>query len=253
MKHKINQMNIQFLGTGGAFDLEYGNSSAIINQDGENILIDCGFSVFPQLVKTGLIEHIDKILITHLHDDHVGGLSSLVLYYYYKLNLGKVKILVPNQLFKNEILNFLKSTTVYPEKYVSFSFLDKSENIKYINTSNKHIKGMTSFGYVFFDSGNTIVYSGDIASADTIFDWLKEGNINQATVFHDVCFNYNGVHAFYKDLIPYLHKYKIFGYHCNPEQNVADNPIPLVANHKEFLFSCKDNLKESKLVISKRA
>jgi ribonuclease BN (tRNA processing enzyme) len=246
-------MDIQFLGTGGAFDLEFGNSSAIINLDGENILIDCGFSVFPKLVKTGLIEYLDKILITHLHDDHVGGLSSLILYYYYKLNLGKVEILVPNHSFKNEILNFLRSTTVYPEKYVTFSLLDKHEKIKCIDTSGQHIDGMTSFGYAFFELENTIVYSGDIANADAIFEWLKKHYINNATIFHDICFHYNGVHTFYKDLIPYLDRYQIFGYHCNPKFNVTDNPIPLVANQKKLLYATDKNIKDSNLLISKRA
>ncbi len=249
-------MDIKFLGTGGAFDVELGNSSAIVQVGGENILIDCGFSIFPKLIKTELIKQLDKILITHLHDDHVGGLSSLILYYYFKLNLGKVEILFPNEKFKDELYSFLKATTVFPEKYVEFSPLSKCKNIQCIDTSGEHVDGMTSFGYAFFESDQAIVYSGDIGNADTIFEWLKKHKVNKPTIFHDLCFHYDGVHAFYKDLIPYSKDYKILGYHCNPKENRADNPITLVASQKEYIFelgNSENTLKDSKFFIYKRA
>lgn len=229
-------MNIQFLGTGGAFDVEFGNSSAVVNIDNENILIDCGFSIFPKLVSTGTVNQINKILITHLHDDHVGGLSSLILYYYFKLNLGRLKILYPTDALKKEIINFLKCTTGNPEKYVEFINLKEVNNIQYIDTTGQHIENMLSYGYVFLNKKESIIYSGDIANSDTIFGWLTKNRIQNPIVFHDVSFTHDGVHTFYKDLIPYVKDYKVFGYHCNPNKNPKDNPIPLVINEEKYIW-----------------
>ena len=71
-------MELKFLGTGGAFDWECGNSSALVSFKGETILIDCGCVVYQQLCRLNLIDKIDAILITHFHDDHVGSLSSIL-------------------------------------------------------------------------------------------------------------------------------------------------------------------------------
>src|SRR4030095_1587723 len=67
-------MLLQFLGTGGAFNPEYGNSAALIRCNGKSILIDCGFTVFAKLKEFNLFNQIDYILITHLHNDHTGSL-----------------------------------------------------------------------------------------------------------------------------------------------------------------------------------
>jgi hypothetical protein len=249
-------MKIQFLGTGGAFDINYGNSSAILTRNNENILIDCGFTVFPILVQAGLVNQINKVVITHLHDDHVGGLSSLILYYYFKLNLGKLTILYPNENFKNELLNFLKCTTGDPEKYADFVPLTEVNYISPIDTTGEHIENMISFGYAFSESNETNVYSGDLANGNLIFKWLETNQIEIATVFHDICFKFDGVHTFYKDLLPHTKKHRIFGYHCDPENNVKDNNIPLVANSPQFLWKktkWEDKIKDVEFIVSRSA
>ena len=249
-------MRIQFLGTGGAFDINYGNSSAILTRANENILIDCGFTVFPFLVKEGLVNQINKVVITHLHDDHVGGLSSLILYYYFKLHLGRITIVYPNKTFKRELLNFLKCTTGEPEKYANFVHIDEIEYLQAIDTTGEHIPEMLSYGYAFSEDEEHIVYSGDIANSNSIFNWIESNNLNDVCVFHDISFIYDGVHTFYKDLLPNNKKYKIYGYHCNPEQNVEDNEVELVANCPKLLWkkSCwKNKTKDVVFIVSKSA
>ncbi len=51
-------------------------ASALITDDGRNILIDCGPDFRSQALREG-IERIDALLITHSHYDHVGGLDDL--------------------------------------------------------------------------------------------------------------------------------------------------------------------------------
>lgn len=50
-------------------------ASAFVEHDGLNILVDCGPDFRMQALRAG-IRHIDGILLTHNHMDHVGGLDD---------------------------------------------------------------------------------------------------------------------------------------------------------------------------------
>ena len=50
--------------------------SALVEWCGKRILIDCGPDFRQQLLSTG-DSHLDALLITHIHYDHVGGLEEL--------------------------------------------------------------------------------------------------------------------------------------------------------------------------------
>ena len=59
--------------------LDVGQGDAILVQDGGNaILVDAGpgDAVGAALARNGVL-HLDAVLVTHLHDDHYGGLSTL--------------------------------------------------------------------------------------------------------------------------------------------------------------------------------
>ncbi len=51
-------------------------ASALVEMQGHNILIDCGPDFRMQMLKTD-ITHLDGVLITHEHYDHVGGIDDL--------------------------------------------------------------------------------------------------------------------------------------------------------------------------------
>ena len=56
-------------------------SSALVEVEGKNILIDCGPDFREQILRAGS-PAIDAILLTHSHYDHVGGLDDLRPYTY---------------------------------------------------------------------------------------------------------------------------------------------------------------------------
>lgn len=51
-------------------------TSALVQTDTTNLLIDCGPDFRQQMLRCGL-ERIDGVLVTHEHYDHVGGLDDL--------------------------------------------------------------------------------------------------------------------------------------------------------------------------------
>lgn len=89
--NKMNQ-SLKFIGRGSAFNIKEENTSAYIKNDNTLLLIDCGETTFKNILKLNLLDNVENIyvLITHLHSDHVGSLSSLI-YYCYNLDIN-VKI-----------------------------------------------------------------------------------------------------------------------------------------------------------------
>lgn len=228
-------MEIKFLGTGGAFDFEYGNSSAFITLNNERILLDCGNSVYSTLRRKKLINVFDYLLITHLHDDHCGSLSSIILHRMI-FNKKKLKLLYPQQKFREELTNFLSHSLNDVEKYVEFVPFGEFPGIGFLNTFGKHLPWMQTYGYYFEDEGNRLVYSGDLGNADFIFSQLKKLVPKKTTVFHDISFEQNKAHTYYHELMKNSRDWQIFGYHCDPSQNPGDNTIPLVQNKPELVL-----------------
>ncbi|MNM72036.1 ribonuclease Z [compost metagenome] len=70
-------LQIQMLGTGGAFAKKYFNNNALLYTDHQTLLIDCGVTAPISLYQLGKTSaDIDAVLITHIHADHVGGLEE---------------------------------------------------------------------------------------------------------------------------------------------------------------------------------
>ena len=66
-------------------DVEGGQSTLIVDPQGESLLIDTGWDDFHgrdanrilAAAKDAGIDHIDDLVITHCHSDHVGGVAQL--------------------------------------------------------------------------------------------------------------------------------------------------------------------------------
>lgn len=80
----------RFLGIGSGFNTKLGNSSAFFYDDDNNFyLIDCGFDVFNKIIQFDLFKDVKNVtvFITHLHDDHIGSLATLLFYTHFVLNI----------------------------------------------------------------------------------------------------------------------------------------------------------------------
>ena len=228
---------IKFVGTGGAFDTRLTNSSAIVFHQKRHLLIDCGHSVFPRLVETGAINLIDGVLITHLHDDHVGSLSSLILFLDLALQRGPTKVYVPNPEFQSQLRSMLSHSLGEVEVRVDFRPIEELTGVVAIDTFGRHVPWMQTWAFAFTDGDRSIVYSGDNGDAIFLDREIQRLNLPSPTLFHEVFFLFRmQAHAYYHDLMGLMPKYPIYGYHCDHLKAPGDNTLPLVGNFPELNF-----------------
>lgn len=183
LKSKLNSLlkntgkspivEINFLGTGGAFDLAEKNSSAIIKTAGGTVLIDCGSTVYSELQAKKLVDDIDYIFITHCHEDHIGSLSTLIYHkYFVQKKIVKIEC-VPSLVPRIEA--YLKDVCGHDGPSRESFVINSNEGVLYedlnmiihkIETTNYHYKDYASGGFVFNfkKSGEDLflIYSGDI-------------------------------------------------------------------------------------------
>ena len=77
---KIIIMKIVFLGVGEAFDENFPNNSHLLSSEKTNLLVDCGYTVPPQLWKFNPDPNfLDAIYISHQHADHFFGLPAVLM------------------------------------------------------------------------------------------------------------------------------------------------------------------------------
>lgn len=111
-KHLLYTMEITILGTSCMVPTKERNAQAIyVEYNGEGILIDCGEGTQRQMNIAGLNRNkIRKILITHWHGDHVGGLIGLLQTISNNENPQKVTIYGPKET-KERIFHLLKAVS----------------------------------------------------------------------------------------------------------------------------------------------
>lgn len=229
-------MQIRFIGTGGAFDIDQGNSAAIVELAGRVILLDCGNAVFPQLLRKGLAHRIDSVLLTHFHDDHVGSLSSLIIHRTYVRDEGPLEILVPTEEFGDQVREFLAFSLGKNSPRFRIVLLENDQNVSCIDTFGQHIQGMQTWAYCFRHEGAYVAFSGDLGQPQHFFAELEQMGALGARVFHEVSFHPSPAHTHYKILESYRDKFDIYGYHCNHHQRPDDLELKLVADYPELLF-----------------
>ena len=225
-------MEIKFLGTGGAFDYQYGTSSATVQTHSHLFLIDCGTSVFQSLMEHNLIEKIDFLVLTHLHGDHVGCLFQYILFNGKSEN-RKVTILYPDEVFKNNVQQLLDLQFVDQKRY-EFVPIESVPTIGFLDTTGQHIEGMLNYAYYFSEDDELIYYSGDIGKIETAVDFLQTRTEKNIRVFHDALHVTYPSHVFYKDINEKLKDYETYLYHCSQEKIPADNTTPLVVTIPEL-------------------
>lgn len=218
-------MELYFLGRGSAFFTEEGNTSAFFIEKETMFLIDCGESVFKKIREARLLELAQikelYIFITHMHDDHVGSLGSLVSYCRFGFPEGKE---VKCHLVCAPALETLLYNKVYAAgcaahcDFITAEALDGQfryfRSMRYIRTI--HQPHFPAFSIEFNTNVGKVFYSGDTQDVDMVEAYAKQDDISR--LYLEVCSERypDNVHLPLEDLdriIPMELRYKTYLMH----------------------------------------
>ena len=179
-------MELKFLGKDSGFGEN--NNSAYYETENKLIMIDCGFSVFNIAKKTfdfNKYKNIE-IIITHLHNDHAGSLSQLILYLWFVFH-KKTTIFSKCEKIKE----YLDITGTPNEAY---ELKSESENLEFIKT--QHVKELDSYGFKMLINGKNIIYTGDTATLEPFIPYFSD----LSELYLDVSIT-GGVHIKINDIL----------------------------------------------------
>jgi len=173
------KQTIDFIGNGSCFNTEFGNNAAYYKEEqGKRLLlIDCGESIFERVRKLKLLEKAEEIsvLITHLHTDHVGSLSSLIYFCQYVKGI-KPTIIYPEKEKLEQLL------TITENESNTFQLVAQSEYEKFPIEAirQQHTKVAGAYGYILEIGGKRIYYSGDTKTiSPKVIQEFREGKLDE--------------------------------------------------------------------------
>lgn len=245
-KNKGNKvLDIKFLGIGGAFDIEEGESSAIFETKmGKKLLIDCGYTSYVYLKKNSLVDKIDRVFVTHTHSDHISGLSTLIYERFFVYN--NTTLIECHESVAPRVKQYLDLCGHPEEQYqinVGNVFIeDEGISITKIDTGSNHwpVNSFPNSGLLFhFDTGDDyaiVIYSGDINVPITdlmpneMYPFVYEKPEN-VFIFHDMTslVHEQNPHTNWNLLVPVKEMFNnLLTYHHNEEQIkfiTSQNPV----------------------------
>ncbi|MEW9697906.1 MBL fold metallo-hydrolase [Paenibacillus sp. SI8] len=205
-------LHIQMIGTGSAFAKTYYNTSALVMKDEAKLLIDCGSNVPQSLHELGISpDHIDGIVISHIHADHVGGLEEIAFRLLYQQN-KKTKLFLTQPLATLLWENTLKGGMYNQhdgfctlEDYFDVILLEENQpteilpglTIEFMRTMHIPYK----ISYSLFINHHTF-YSADTRFSQDLLVHEVIGKRNCHTILHDCQLSGQGViHATLEELL----------------------------------------------------
>lgn len=180
------ESTLTFLGRDSGFGDK--NNSAYVELDGKLVIIDCGFTVFQDVKNKFDFNRYEEIeiIITHLHNDHAGSLSQLILYLWFNYN-KKVTI-----LSKCKYIREYLDITGTPMN--SYELKEGLENLKFIET--KHGEYLDAYGFSLNIKNKNILYTGDTETIEPFLPYL-----NDIDEFYVDVSRYGGIHIKIDDII----------------------------------------------------
>ncbi len=203
-------MELKFLGRDSGFG-EKNNSAYYVNGD-KLTMIDCGFSVFNIAKNTFDFNKFQsiEIVITHLHNDHAGSLSQLILYLWFVFH--KKTTVISNC---SRIKDYLDITGTPQDAY---DLKKSTSNIEFIET--KHVAELDSYGVKIKINNKSILYTGDTSTLEPYRPYFSE----IFELYIDVSV-FGGVHLKIDDILPELKSLKeknidIFLMHLDDKEKI---------------------------------
>ncbi len=195
--------SIILLGTGGGPGgrVERAGIATLLQVDGQNYLVDAGEGVSRQLVRAGTSERaIDRVFLTHLHDDHFAGLPGLATFAFtmrsphmqifgpagtqdlvsgiISVMDSSARIRMAEGKFPGPPSAFLKAKefaagTIYQDAKVRVSAIENT-HFKLMPKSAAHNK---SYSLRFDFAGKSVVFTGDTGPSTALESFARGADI----------------------------------------------------------------------------
>ncbi len=176
-------MNIKLIGTGAIYS-KYNSACTLINDD---MIVDVPNGALKQLLNFDCVpEKIDKLLITHMHGDHIADIPFLLMYLYRFKNITRKTSIIGPIGIKDKVIQLFEAYDYHLlnkiNEYIKFIELKPNEIIDGFEISYKiqaisvlHGDEKPSYGYIINDS---LGVTGDTSLCDGVETILKNSKIS---------------------------------------------------------------------------
>jgi len=238
-------IEITLLGTGGPPpSIERFGPSTVIETQGRYFVFDAGRGATIRLQQAGIpLDKIEQVFLTHLHSDHISGLSDLWLTSWIWQRQNKMNVFGPEgtkdftnhlqQAFSEDIrlrtlnsgLNKDQTKLVVEESALDNIVVYQKHDIKITAFQVNHGVVAPAYGYKFESGGRKIIISGDTTYSENLIKHTKNADI----LIHEIA-------AASKTLLDSNKRLqKIMAYHSDPENLsqtlIETRPKYTILNH----------------------
>ena len=175
-------MKLIFLGTShGAPEIGSFCSSTLLETGEVSYLVDCGAPVVAQMVNMGKVfERIRAVFITHMHEDHVASLTSVLKGYSKRNSTAYATFFFPEKAGLEGFLVWIKAIHRRPDpQRLKFELsapgvFFEDEDVRVSGILTDHIPGYPTYAYrvELKKEQKKILFTGDVA--DDMHDFPKE-------------------------------------------------------------------------------
>lgn len=175
-------MDIELIGTGAIYS-KYHSACTLINED---MIVDVPNGTLKQLLNSNhKLEKIDKILITHMHGDHIADIPFLLMYMYKVKKLTRKTIIIGPASIKKRIEQLFEVYDYHLlnkiEEYIKFIELEQDQileneeiNYKIESFSVTHGNLKPAYGYII---ENKIGFTGDSCLCEGVEKIVRNSEI----------------------------------------------------------------------------
>lgn len=206
---------LKFFGDGGAFSVNRGQNCAFYFSGKTMIILDCGFCCLEKIITNKMLKNIDEvqIFITHLHNDHIAGLTTLIEFMDYCCSNLTYKIFYPNARNLIKLIELMRGRDMK-------NLVSQPKQSQFLVEVLEQEHMPFSYGYILKIDDKTIFYSGDAKHVNQrALELFLSGEID--LMYHEVTLtNSSGVHTSLEELeqkIPPKLRNKVYCMHLSDE------------------------------------